>query len=186
MIGALGRSERSRTDRRTPWFSRYVAASSIPGYSAPPSRQDWTGPVASYTYLGNDRAGCCTRASYGHVVQQRCALVGDKCTLTEDDVLKAYKDGTGWDGVPGSASDRGGQIIDALVQMKNVGLGDYKITEFGRVNHNDTLEMRAALNLFGALIIGAASWLLNLFIGGKGRVERKAYIDLKQRHGRWE
>jgi putative membrane protein len=38
----------------------------------------------------------------------------------------------------------------------------------------------------GALIIGVASWLLNLFIGGKGKVERNAYIDLKQRHGRWE
>jgi putative membrane protein len=38
----------------------------------------------------------------------------------------------------------------------------------------------------GALIIGAASWLLNIFIGGKGTVERTAYIDLKQRRGRWE
>ena len=38
----------------------------------------------------------------------------------------------------------------------------------------------------GALIIGAASWLLNIFIGGKGNVERTAYIDLKQRRGRWE
>ena len=38
----------------------------------------------------------------------------------------------------------------------------------------------------GALIIGAASWLLNIFIGGKGTVARTAYIDLKQRRGRWE
>ncbi|MCX5838897.1 MAG: phage holin family protein, partial [Deltaproteobacteria bacterium] len=38
----------------------------------------------------------------------------------------------------------------------------------------------------GALIIGAASGLLNIFIGGKGTVERTAYIDLKQRRGRWE
>jgi putative membrane protein len=40
--------------------------------------------------------------------------------------------------------------------------------------------------VLGALIISAASGLLNLFIGGKGRVERMAYIDLKQRRGRWE
>jgi putative membrane protein len=40
--------------------------------------------------------------------------------------------------------------------------------------------------VFGALIIGAASGVLNIFIGGKGRVERMAYIDLKQRRGRWE
>jgi len=38
----------------------------------------------------------------------------------------------------------------------------------------------------GALIIGAASWLLNRFIGSKGKVETADYIDLKQRRGRWE
>lgn len=40
--------------------------------------------------------------------------------------------------------------------------------------------------VLGALIIGVVSWLLNLFIGGRGRVETTAYIDLKQRRGRWE
>jgi putative membrane protein len=40
--------------------------------------------------------------------------------------------------------------------------------------------------VFGALIIGAASWLLNRFIGSKGKVETGAYIDMKQRRGRWE
>jgi len=40
--------------------------------------------------------------------------------------------------------------------------------------------------VFGALIIGAASWLLNRFIGSEGKVETADYIDLKQRRGRWE
>ena len=40
--------------------------------------------------------------------------------------------------------------------------------------------------VLGALIIGAASWLLNRFIGSKGKVETADYIDLKQRRGRWE
>ncbi len=40
--------------------------------------------------------------------------------------------------------------------------------------------------VFGALIIGAASWLLNRFIGSRGKVETGDYIDLKQRRGRWE
>jgi putative membrane protein len=40
--------------------------------------------------------------------------------------------------------------------------------------------------VLGALIIGAVSWMLNIFVGGKGRVERTAYVDLKQRRGRWE
>jgi putative membrane protein len=40
--------------------------------------------------------------------------------------------------------------------------------------------------VLGALIIGAISWLMNRFIGSRGRVETGAYIDLKQRRGRWE
>ncbi len=40
--------------------------------------------------------------------------------------------------------------------------------------------------VWGALIIGAASWLLNAFIGGSGKVERTDDIDLKNKGGRWE
>jgi putative membrane protein len=40
--------------------------------------------------------------------------------------------------------------------------------------------------VIGALIIGLVSWLLNAFIGGRGRVERSSYIDLQKRGGRWE
>lgn len=153
--GKTGRSEVSRHDRRTLWFGRYATA---PGYTAPPPLDDWTGNWLNglYSFLGNDHVGCCTRTCIGHVIQQRCDLLEVPCTLTADDVLKAYADGTGWDGVPGSISDRGDQIINALVQAKNVGIGGYKIRGFGRVNQNDTIEMRAALHLFGSLIVGAS------------------------------
>ncbi len=40
--------------------------------------------------------------------------------------------------------------------------------------------------VFGALIIGLVSWLLNAFIGGQGKVDRSPYIDLQKRGGRWE
>jgi putative membrane protein len=40
--------------------------------------------------------------------------------------------------------------------------------------------------VIGALVIGVVSWILNIFIGQQGKVERTAYIDLKQRGGRWE
>jgi len=157
-IGKLGRSQLSPRELRTPWFARYAATESTPGYTAPPPIDDWTGPTSDYTFLGNDRVGNCTRASYGHVVQQRCALLGVKCELQADDVNKSYKDGTGWDGVPGSSSDRGDMIVNALTQLRKVGFrdGQYKLRGFGRVNHNDTLEMRAALRLFGSVIVGAS------------------------------
>lgn len=152
-IGKTGRSRISPHDRRTLWFSRYA---DTPAYTAPPPLDDWTGPTATYTWLGNNRVGCCTRTCYGHIIQQRSQLLGLPCTLTDQQVLQAYKDGTGWDGVPGSLTDRGDSILSALVQMRNVGLGNYKIRAFGRVNHNDTVEMRAALRLFGSVIVGAS------------------------------
>jgi hypothetical protein len=151
-LGRTGRPGRSPNDRRTLWYGRYA---STPGYTAPPPYEDWTGDRSAFTFLGNDRAGCCTRACYGHVVQQRCALLETACKLTEDHVLAAYQAGTGWDGVPGSASDRGDNILSALVQMKNSGLGPYRIRSFGRVNTHDPIEMRAALHTFGSLIVGA-------------------------------
>ena len=40
--------------------------------------------------------------------------------------------------------------------------------------------------VLGALIIGTVSWLLNGFVGGRGRVERTSYIDLQKRGDRWE
>lgn len=40
--------------------------------------------------------------------------------------------------------------------------------------------------VFGALIIGLVSWVLNGFIGGRGKLDRSAYIDLQKRGGRWE
>jgi len=40
--------------------------------------------------------------------------------------------------------------------------------------------------VFSALIIGAVSWFLNSFVGGRGRVERTTYIELQKRGDRWE
>ncbi|MHB9097479.1 MAG: phage holin family protein [Syntrophales bacterium] len=40
--------------------------------------------------------------------------------------------------------------------------------------------------VIGALIIGLVSWLLNAFIGGRGKMDRSSYIDLQKRGGRWE
>lgn len=196
-LGKLGRTAPSARDRRTLWFSRYMAG---PGYTAPPPLDDWTGATSDYTWLGNDRAGCCTRTCYGHVIQQRAALLGIPCTLTVDDVLSAYKAGTGWDGVPGSPSDRGDTILNALVQMRNTGLGRYKIRAFGRVNHNDTVEMRAALHLFGSVIVGASlpkaiqrqghAWDVNepgqrLFDEHPGSLGGHAFMLTGHQRGKW-
>ena len=40
--------------------------------------------------------------------------------------------------------------------------------------------------VFGALIIGIISWLLNSFVSDRGRIERVDYIDLKKKGDKWE
>ncbi len=147
----LGRSRKSRYDRRTPWLSRYLDARA---YDAPPPHDDWTGPTSAYTYLGNDRVGNCTYAALGHMFQQRSALIGMSCRLTEGHVIDAYKAGTGYDGSP--ETDNGGQMIDALIRAKHVGIGPYKIEAFARVNVHDDVEMKAALHAFGCVYVGAS------------------------------
>lgn len=171
-IGKTGRVAVSPYDRRTLWFARYAAP---PRYTAPPPLDDWTGDVSVYTSLANDRIGCCTRTSYGHMIQQRCALLGQPCALTDQDIITSYAHGTGYDGT--AATDRGDQILQALTDMRRTGLGPYRITAFGRINHRDPVEMRAALHLFGSLIVGVNLPRAVLYAGPQWTVPRRRTPD---------
>lgn len=148
MLGCFGRIA-SREDPRTLRLSRYLEAGR---FSAPPPARDWTGR-ARYTWSLNDRLGCCTITGLVHLAQARAAANGESITIEDADVLKAYSAISGYDGTP--ATDRGAQMIDALVYARNVGIGGWKIGAFVRVDARDFLELRAAVNLFGGVYVGA-------------------------------
>ncbi len=148
MLGCLGRVP-SRNDLRTLRLSRYL---STRDYPAPPPARNWTGTFR-YPYLLNDRLGCCTITGLAHLAQAHAAAHGEVIEITDADVLKAYRAISGYDGTP--ATDRGAQMIDALVYARNVGLGGWKLGAFVRIDPHDHIELRAAINLFGGIYVGA-------------------------------
>lgn len=149
-IGRCGRSHVSPLNRRALWLGRYLDPHA---YTAPPLYDNWTGGTR-YNWFGNDTLGVCTYAALAHMFQQRCALLGITCTITPNDVIDAYKAGTGYDGTPGT--DQGGSCISALVRTKNVGIGGYRARAFARVNMRDPVEVRAAIHIAGSIYVGGA------------------------------
>lgn len=150
MIGALGRVP-SREDGRTLRLSRYIATGARP-FAAPPPARDWTGSQR-YSYYLNDRLGCCTITGLAHLAQAHAAQHGEPIEIVDADIEEAYRAVGGYDGTP--ATDRGAQMIDALVYAKHIGIGPWKIGAFVRVDLDDPIEVRAAINLFGGLYLGA-------------------------------
>lgn len=142
MIGKLGRVQ-SREDARTLRLSSYLAERA---YQAPPFARDWTKPV---TYRLNDRLGCCTISALAHGVDIAAQHHGDPITITDADVERLYRKVSGYDGTP--STDRGAQMIDALIAAKKEGW----IDGFVRVNLDDIIEVIAAINLFEFVYVGA-------------------------------
>lgn len=147
-IGRLGRTGRSPMDRRQLWLGRYLAPEM---YSAPPPFDDWSGSIRYRPFM-NDQLGCCTITALAHIIQQRCALRGIVCTITDADIVDAYKLATGYDGTP--ATDRGGQMYSALRVAQKHGIGGHKLGPYLALNMRDGDELRAALHSFGSIYVG--------------------------------
>lgn len=149
MRGALGRVP-SRHDPRTLKLANYLTAGQ---YDAPPPSRDWIG-TTKFSWFLNSKLGTCSCAALGHMLQAHVALTGKSLTITDDDIIQMYSAISGY--VPGDPStDRGAQMIDALTYLKNVGLAGYKIGAFVRVDSKNATELRAAVNLFGGVYVGA-------------------------------
>ena len=83
---------RSASKRRPPSLRAYLTATLASGASA-----DWYSRVASWPMLANDRAGDCTCAGVGHVIQQWTAYTDATPVVTNDaEVLAAYSAVSGY------------------------------------------------------------------------------------------
>jgi hypothetical protein len=128
---------------------------------APPALVDWLSEVQSWPMYGNDRWGDCVWAMIGHAIEAYTTYgKGATVTLSDEAVLKGYSDVTGFD--PGAGppdhnpTDQGTVIQDALNYWKKTGVGGHKILAFAQVDHTNPDEIKAALNVFGALLVGVA------------------------------
>lgn len=119
-----------------------------------PAVVDWLSRVASWPMYLNDQLGDCTCAMLGHAVEAFTTYgQGRTVEVTDNDVLHTYEAVGGY--VPGDPSTDGGAVIqDVLSYWQKTGIGGHKILAYARVDHTNLTEVRAAADIFGALLIG--------------------------------
>jgi len=119
-----------------------------------PAVVDWLSRVGSWPMYANDRYGDCVWAMSGHALEAWSTYGnGSAVTVTDLAVLKGYSDVTGFN--PNDPNtDQGTVIQDALDYWRKTGIGGHKILAFAKVDHTKPDEVKAALNVFGALLVG--------------------------------
>lgn len=115
---------------------------------------DWIGRVSTWPMYGNDQIGDCVWASFGHAIQAWTTYAsGQTVTLPDQAILKGYADVTGWR-PDDPSTDQGTLMQDAMSYWRKSGLGGHKILAFAKVNHRDLAELRVAIAVFGAVLVG--------------------------------
>jgi len=112
--------------------------------------------------FGNDQYGCCTFASHGHrIVAQEFSTRQRESPVTTADVLEGYAKVTGFR-ADDPSTDNGAYMLDVANYMRRTGIGMEKdgsrhtISAFVKVDHNDSQEVKTAINLFGGVWVGVA------------------------------
>jgi len=121
-----------------------------------PASADWLSALANYPLFRNGDVGDCTVVAAAHT-----AMKVDKygqsrdLQITDNQVLQAYAAISGWDGKPGSATDVGATLQDALNYWHKTGVAGNTIAAFAWIDPTDLNLVRAALSTFGSLYVGA-------------------------------
>lgn len=119
-----------------------------------PPRCDWLTSVPRWGVFGNDRVGDCTCAAAAHVAVKVDKYGQDRdLALTDEQVLEAYREISGWDGT--SDKDVGATLQDALSYWRSTGIAGNTIAAFAWVNPQDLDLVRACIATFGSVYIGA-------------------------------
>lgn len=95
----------------------------------------------------------CVFAMAGHAIQEWTSWTGQLVTVSEPEIERAYSAVTGW--VPGKPeTDRGTVMQDALDHWRKVGIAGHRILAFAQVDHTNFDELKRAINIFGAVLVG--------------------------------
>jgi hypothetical protein len=137
-----------RHDMRTLRLSSFTA--DIP--FVPPRRVDWSLAVNHWPMFKNDTIGCCTVATAAHLIHAWTANAGSPVVLSDDDVIKAYSDITGYDGTP--ETDNGAVVLDVLNYWRKFGIGGHKIDGYVALNPQNRRHMDLGVYLFGGVYLG--------------------------------
>lgn len=139
-----------KEDDRTLLAAKYFT----PDLPPPPPKVDWAARVSTWPMFANNRYGCCTCATAGHMELAWTANAGSPPVMLSDaDILAAYTAVTGFN--PGDpATDRGAYELDVLNFWRQTGVGGRRIAAFVRLDHTDLQEVRQAIAIFGAVYTG--------------------------------
>jgi len=138
-----------RHDRRTLHFANYVR-DQLP---QPPASCAWSGKVASWPMMLNDRLGDCAIAGPGHQIEAWTANAGAEFTPTDDQILAAYSAVSGYDPATG-AGDNGCVELDVLNYWRANGIAGHKIGAFVALEPRNHQQVQEGLWLFGGVYIG--------------------------------
>jgi hypothetical protein len=143
----LGKRQQ-RIDPRTLKMAKYVEA--LP---AAPTGQNWLKPIAWPMY-GNDTLGDCVEAASGHMIELWNSFTAPAAALpTQAQIIAAYSGATGYNPADPS-SDQGTDMLSFLNYWRNTGVAGQKIAAYVSLNPGDLNELRLAIYLFGAAMIG--------------------------------
>ncbi|AHH98343.1 hypothetical protein [Kutzneria albida] len=120
-----------------------------------PSSADFGSKVANWEMLGNDQWGDCGPAAACHMrMQVSQYLTGTALNLITDDALALYKlCNPDFDPSAGTG-DNGVVLADMLAQLQAHGIRGVKPLAYAKVNVSDPDELRAAIDLFGSVLLG--------------------------------
>jgi hypothetical protein len=138
--------QRPKIDSRTLQFGAYLTKELAP----PPLSVDYTKPVKEWPMMGNDQYGDCTCAAAGHMIEEWSANTGTVEILSDPQILKAYNHFA--KGNP----DAGANMLDVLKYWRKTGIGTDKISAFAQLEPQNDVQLRDAVNIFGAAYIGLA------------------------------
>lgn len=140
----------ARHDPRTLRLASYVTR-----YPAPPPSRDWQSAAApDFGDMLNSSIGCCAIAAPAHAVQVWSSQNGAEVTISDSDVLKTYRELSGYDPTR-PETDRGCVMLDVMNRWRQTGIAGHQIEAFVSVDPRNRLEVEAAINLFGGVLIGA-------------------------------
>lgn len=152
-------------DYRTLMGAKYVKAVSPP----PPVEDHMSNPNLTVDMALNNQIGDCTIASYDHLTCMWTFNVnGIEVHLTNDQILKAYSDVSGYDPITGQ-NDNGAVMLVVCKYLKNTGVGGHKVAAFVSLDVNDLEQIKLSIHIFGGVYFGwdVAQFALDQFNAGQ-------------------
>ncbi|MEU5596702.1 hypothetical protein [Streptomyces sp. NPDC020298] len=127
----------------------------------PPARADWQSDAIAWPMYGNDRAGDCTCAGVGHMVNQLTFYgSGTEKLPAEKSVIGMYSAITGYDpsktdpATGENPTDTGAYCQDVLSYWRKTGLEGHRITAYAALDVSNLNEIKQAISLFGTVYVG--------------------------------